>query len=161
MSLYCEISKSTLDRFWRKVDKRDDGCWPWLGAISKNGYGSFKFLGSPESAHRMSFRIAYGRFPASDMLVRHSCDNRWCVNPAHLSEGTVADNSRDMVERGRSYRCDMTGERNHAAKLSKKDVAAIKIRIARGETNISIAEDYPVGHAMISKIRTGRFWRRA
>jgi len=31
----------------------------------------------------------------------HSCDNRRCVRPDHLSAGTVADNNRDMTQKGR------------------------------------------------------------
>lgn len=35
-------------------------------------------------------------------MVRHTCDIRNCVNPAHLIVGTSADNVRDMLERNPS-----------------------------------------------------------
>lgn len=34
-------------------------------------------------------------------MVRHSCDNPPCCNPAHLLVGTAAQNAQDMAERGR------------------------------------------------------------
>jgi hypothetical protein len=45
--------------------------------------------------------LAWGPVPPGK-IVRHTCDNPPCVNPLHLMNGTSADNSRDMVLRGRT-----------------------------------------------------------
>lgn len=91
-------------RFWRKVDKRAAGeCWPWLGGLQGKGYGQFyREKHRPVGAHRYSWELANGRPVPPGMQVMHSCDNPPCVNPAHLSVGTCADNRRDCSDKGRN-----------------------------------------------------------
>lgn len=88
------------DRFWAKVDRRgDDECWPWLGAISTQGYGR---AGKRGYAHRLAYELAVGSIP-DELEIRHACDNPPCCNPAHLSVGERWENVRDMLVRGRHY----------------------------------------------------------
>lgn len=101
-----DVSPITIARFWSKVAVAAShlDCWPWQGAVNGNGYGNFRM---PEfgrhnfSAHRVAYRLVKGDWPDEGLVVRHKCDNPICVNPYHLEHGTVADNMRDMVERGR------------------------------------------------------------
>lgn len=87
-------------RFMGFVHKHHNGCWYWQGAIS-NDYGVFQYEGGRKQAHRVSYALFVG--PVADGLVmRHKCDRRICVNPAHLEPGTHAENMQDMVDRGRS-----------------------------------------------------------
>ena len=52
-----------------------------------------------EIVHRFSYKLYYGKFDLSyDVL--HRCDNKLCVNPDHLVEGTHQDNMDDMVRKG-------------------------------------------------------------
>lgn len=91
-----------LDRFHANVDKEggDEACWEWRGSRSGTGYGQIKAPGvrNPLAAHRLAYFLATCEEPP---VVRHSCDNRGCVNPAHLLPGTMKDNYDDMVKRGR------------------------------------------------------------
>ncbi len=86
-------------RFWRRVEKQDQGCWLWLGA-QRNGYGALKHAGKVLSVHVVSHVIHHGEIP-SGKIVCHACDNRLCVRPDHLYAGDPSDNVRDMFDRRR------------------------------------------------------------
>lgn len=76
-------------------------CLVWAGAKSAAGYGQIGVGGIVEYVHRVVARNAYGPCPA-DKEVMHSCDNRACCNPAHLSYGTRQQNVDDMIAKGRA-----------------------------------------------------------
>lgn len=90
------------ERFYRRVNKTE-GCWIWTGKVENSGYGRFQIggKGSPHvSVHRFAYTLAHGTIPEG-MVVMHSCDTPLCVNPAHLSVGTHAQNTADMFAKGR------------------------------------------------------------
>ena len=80
----------------------DDSCWEWKGRRDRNGYGWFRFEGRDIGAHVASYRIYRG--DAGKLFVCHVCDNPPCCNPAHLWLGTLQENLRDMVVKGRQAR---------------------------------------------------------
>jgi len=62
------------------------------------------------SAHRLSYEMFYGPIPTG-LVVMHSCDNPECTNPEHLSVGTYADNTADMMNKGRAVSSRWKSER--------------------------------------------------
>lgn len=49
---------------------------------------------------RLVYQIKKGPIPEY-RIVMHTCDNLKCINPEHLVLGTHADNTQDMMEKGR------------------------------------------------------------
>ena len=89
-------------RFWSKVIKTE-GCWKWTGSKVQFGYGKILSKRGLEPAHRVSWRIHYGEIDGK-LNVLHKCDNPECNNPEHLFLGTIMDNVRDMINKGRNSR---------------------------------------------------------
>ena len=85
------------ERFWRSIEKTDN-CWIWIGPRSNRDYGVFWKGPHCQLAHRVSWEMHYGPIPAGSMLL-HSCDNRPCVRPDHLTPGTGRENSTDMWQK--------------------------------------------------------------
>lgn len=162
------IDESSFDvrKFWRMVNKKGpDECWPWLGSIRGKGYGSMALSDStiPRSrrfryAHRIAYHLAFGP-PRS--FVCHHCDNPPCCNPAHLFDGTVADNSRDAAAKGR-LRALFTptrtqGAHNVKAKLTIEQVYEIR---RRGTENWQgLASEFGITSANVGMIVRRQTWR--
>ena len=76
--------------FARRVDSAGE-CWKWLGGHTPAGYGTCawkedgKTKGTP--AHRLAYRLFVGE-PKSGKQIHHTCGNRGCVRPSHLTELT-------------------------------------------------------------------------
>lgn len=66
-------------------------CWLWTAAKQAGGYGVCKWDGKGQPAHRVVYQLLVGPIP-DGYDIDHSCFVRACVNPAHLTPRTHADN---------------------------------------------------------------------
>ena len=72
----------------------DGGCWRWMGAFWRNGYGKTStVIHGTRLAHRAFFQEHRGPIPEG-LDLDHLCRNRWCVNPSHLDPTSRATNLR-------------------------------------------------------------------
>lgn len=128
---------------------RSGQCRLWTGYRVK-GYGRTTFRRKQMLVHRVIFAWANQRWPRDKVL--HTCDRASCIEPAHLFEGTQADNMADMVRKGRASRA-----RHRNAKLTVSQVAEIRRQLdARSQRQL--AARYGVSQATISDIACRRTW---
>lgn len=93
-------------------------------------------------AHRLSYRCFNGPIPGR-LCVCHKCDNRRCVNPAHLFLGTHKENVADMRMKGRAP--SQRGASNNNAKMAEADVLAIRRKYKTGAyTQQALADEYGI-----------------
>lgn len=162
-----------LERFDLKwTPEPMSGCWLWTGAMLRDGpdvYGRFALDGHRGMlAHRASALLTGVSIPPSD-VVMHLCNNRACVNPAHLCVGTQKQNMEQAARENRMSRTHqkhqdntnrLRGERHHKAKIEADDVAQIRrLGIAGQLSKLMIANAFGIAPCHVSKIILRQVWK--
>jgi hypothetical protein len=122
------LTPTRLARFWRRVEKRADGCWIWTGAITDSEHGRYDVDGDMQRVHRLTWILARERdIPETIMwkgeqkptVIRHLlCDNKPCCNPAHSVAGAQGENVADIWLLHKPYDAAMEWETIEAYKLT-------------------------------------------
>jgi hypothetical protein len=145
-------------RFETRYIPDSNGCWIWQGCVNTNGRGYLTHRYKNYQAHRFSWVIHRGEIPQG-MLVLHRCDVPLCVNPDHLFIGTAADNTADMMRKGRNRsgggKNPVYGMRNPHAKLTDADVMWIRLD---PRSQNAIARDFGIGQDQVSRIKNRQRW---
>lgn len=149
-------------RFWSKVERDQGGCWVWTGwkrqSPTRNKlkplfYGVFGSRPNRMLAHRLAYELATGPIP-DGLVIRHTCDNGLCVNPAHLIPGTHAQNMADASERGRLPH----GEAHWKAAVDAERVREIRRLIASGMSQANVRRKLNLGRSCVGHIVRGKTW---
>lgn len=120
-------------RLLRHIKKADTGCWLWTGVIHpRHGYGQIRVDGVIRRVHRVAFAVFTGTEPG-EKLVCHRCDIRNCINPEHLFLGSVRDNSRDMMAKGR-------GKGQFKRKYTETDIERFRMLKRLSFSSVKISE---------------------
>lgn len=125
------------------------------GPFSGNWYHAVKVgPGKYNKAHRLMCEAAHGP-PPSGAVVMHSCNNKWCVNPTHLSWGTQKENITDAVLRGLLP----IGERATHAKLTEDMVREARKDRANGMTFRLLEKKYGISKGSMWHAVNGTQWK--
>lgn len=151
-------------RLWRNVRRGGAAeCWEWTGRAKISGYGFISLGGRGDGkamAHRVSWEIHNGPIPSGTgyhgTIVMHTCDNRLCVNPAHLRLGTQTENVRDMDAKGRRRTVVRVGSKHHNSKLTEDAVRFIR---ASSASNKELGARFGVTPSAIGFVRRRIVWK--
>lgn len=144
--------------FFKHVAPEPDNkkCWIWSGAKNSSGYGCIGVSGKVLLAHRVAYESHYDD-QLGDLLVRHKCDVKLCINPLHLEKGTHKENTQDSIDRGRYAATYDQNKRN--ARLSREDVAKIRQLHFDGLMQKEIATMFNVDNSTVCTIVNNKAWR--
>lgn len=128
-----------------------NGCWNCIShRPSSTGYPITSRNGKNIKVMRIMFKKYKHTIPKG-MHMRHTCDNRKCINPNHLLLGTNAENTRDKVIRNRQIR----GITVPSHRLTEQEVREIRKSDLKGR---ELAKKYHVGEATISQVVNNKSW---
>jgi len=160
-SLSCKKSFPALGWLWTHISVLPSGCWEWTDCRDKNGYGVWflvidgKRIKTP--AHRASW-ILHERPDPGDLFVCHHCDNPPCVNPLHCFLGTSAENTRDMIIKGRMNA--PFGEQHWNSELNPEIVRTMRREYFSGICSMGkLAKRFKIGVATAFEAIHGKTWK--
>ena len=88
---FSELGKEVI------IEQQSNGCIKCLShCTDKDGYVRIRYNGKHDRLFRVLYTIKYGEIPKG-MVLRHLCNNAWCVNVEHLKVGTQKENVQDMI----------------------------------------------------------------
>jgi hypothetical protein len=147
-----EAFRKLVNEIPRHVNSwRDTPCIEWKHSVGRrDSYGHLWFMNKLVIASRAAFHMFHGKFPEN--FACHHCDNRKCVNPHHLFDGTHIDNMKDGVAKGRFPR----GADSATARHAKVDIGRVFDLNKAGCSNTEIAAWLGASQPYISRILRGQ-----
>lgn len=162
----------TEDQFWSRFRPSYD-CFEWTMATDRKGYGIIQWRRRAVHTHRLAWELTVGPIPAG-LSVCHLCDNRLCaradgptyfdeqgrLHKGHLWLGTNADNTYDMIAKGRAILSHpRPGILSPQAKLTEAQVRMIRhLRATTTMTLWQIARQFGIRDTTVVKIVKGQRW---
>ncbi len=134
-----------------KYNINEEGCWICISHKPGNkGYPCIKIQGIGFRLNRLILEEKLNRTIKIGFMALHTCNNKQCINPDHLYEGTHKQNMEDLS------RSDLLkGIKIHTHKLTEKNILDIrKSNLTHRELSIK----YNVSKTNISYIKNNKIW---
>lgn len=129
-----------------------DQCTLW----DRGRCGDYGTIGGPQRCHRLVCTWTHGN-PEPGMHAAHTCGNSLCVNPKHLRWATPQQNIDDKARHG----TNVHGEQHHMARLTVRDVHAVRRNRAAGYSLAELARMFGVSKSQVHRIVGHKNWRLA
>jgi hypothetical protein len=142
----------------RYTEDPKTGCWNWTQGLTKTGYAVMGLRHAGTCfPHRLAYKLFIGDW-VPGLMICHTCDNRKCINPAHLTQETAAWNMLDKTAKGRGNlgKHVNVGEAHGCAKLSNELVIQIR---QSSKTQTAWAKELGISQGAISRAINKHTWR--
>lgn len=148
----------------RLIERTDElaDCHLWRGSTSASGHPTYKPEGQPCTlVRRAMYQLAGGQLQHR-VPIAVSCDERLCINPAHLHASSFSKIAKKAAARGawrtraRAAKIANTKRASPGAKLTIE--LAREIRLS-SESGPLLAARHGVHRAVIAGIKAGTRWR--
>lgn len=154
------VTQRSTDKFILLLVRGEpDECWPWSDAAVRVDY--YGIICGVKS-NRVAYTALIGVIP-DGMIIRHTCDHKWCVNPVHLVAGTHSQNLQDVLDRHptvhEAQSASRRGERNPRARLTTELVLQMRAEYASGIGNRDLAGSYGVSIGCVDNIISRANWK--
>lgn len=135
-----------------KYDIKDAGaetpCWIWNKGLCRQGYAFMNYAVDKKwkkvsALHRYVYKAFNGPILKSTPIIRHTCNNPNCINPAHLICGTIQDNVKDAIDCNHHVSSQVKNKSSRL-RFNSNQRDDIRSRIIAGESLYSIAKFYKV-----------------
>ena len=146
------LSRQEVEDYYVKNSENINSCLKvkkdYGNSYSDTGYFTINYKYKIYSLPRFILKNHYDNI-TSNIDTRHTCNNRWCINPEHLIPGTRQENVDDKKIHGTSGR-----------KLTELKVKVIKSLLRQNRiSKKEIARIFKVCVTTIEKISREELWK--
>jgi hypothetical protein len=138
-------------RIKKNSKKIKNGCIIWTGFHNRHLYPSVFHKGKSIRLSHYFLEKKLGRKIKDGFWALHSCDNRACINPDHIYEGTREDNTRDAIKFGTFKK------EKFCPKLNANLVIKIKQDLINNKVH-DVAKKYSLSISYVYYIKQGKSW---